>query len=216
MADTDKPNANIDDAMTTDVTDNGATTNSDMICNGNFTGHFLIAMPTLNDGYFNQTVTYICEHNENGSFGVVINQETGITLNRIAAEMKLTSKEDYNNNQNVFIGGPVDQDRGFILHQPHGNWKSSIKVSNKIALTSSKDILQSLINNQGPENSIVTLGYAGWSAGQLESEMASNTWLSCPADEQIMFNTPTEERWLAAAKLIGIDLSLISCEAGHA
>lgn len=187
------------------------------ILNGeNLTGHFLIAMPSLNDSFFNQAVTYICEHDETGSFGVIINQETGFTLKQIVKEMKIETDGDYNQDQAVFIGGPVDQGRGFILHRPPGNWQSSLKVNDNVALTTSKDILQAIVNNQGPKDSLVTLGYAGWAAGQLEDEMASNTWLNCPADEQIIFSTPTEERWKAAAKLIGIDLALLSNDTGHA
>ena len=182
----------------------------------NLTGHFLIAMPSLNDGFFNHAVTYICEHDESGSFGVIINQQTDIKLKQVIEEMHIESQQGYDENQPVYIGGPVDQGRGFILHRPAGNWSSSLVVNNDVALTTSKDILQAIANNQGPEDCIVALGYAGWSAGQLEQEMANNTWLSCPADEQIIFNTPTEERWKAAAKLIGIDLSLMSNEAGHA
>lgn len=182
----------------------------------NLTGHFLIAMPSLNDGFFNQAVTYICEHDETGSFGIIINQQTDITLKQIVNEMKIEADDDYNEKQSVFIGGPVDQGRGFILHRPAGHWQSSLKVNDNVALTTSKDILQAIVNNEGPKDSIVALGYAGWAAGQLENEMANNTWLTCPADEQIIFNTPVEERWKAAAKLIGIDLSLLSSDAGHA
>lgn len=182
----------------------------------NLTGHFLIAMPSLNDGFFNHAVTYICEHDETGSFGIIINQQTDITIKQIAKEMKIKTDDNYNKNQSVFIGGPVDQGRGFILHRPTGHWQSSLKVNNNVALTTSKDILQAIVNNKGPEDCIVALGYAGWSAGQLDNEMAANTWLSCPADEQIIFNTPTEERWKAAANLIGVDLSLLSSDTGHA
>jgi len=182
----------------------------------NLTGHFLIAMPSLNDGFFNQAVTYICEHDESGSFGLIINQETDINLKQVIKEMKIESGSNYNENQSVFIGGPVDQGRGFILHRPTGNWSSSLAVKNDVALTTSKDILQAIANNEGPEDCIVALGYAGWAAGQLEQEMVNNTWLSCPANEQIIFNTPVEERWKAAAKLIGVDLSLLSHDAGHA
>ncbi|RKZ70360.1 MAG: YqgE/AlgH family protein [Gammaproteobacteria bacterium] len=189
----------------------GTTTTGDSL-----TGHFLIAMPSLNDGFFNQAVTYICEHDENGSFGIIINQQTGITLKQIAKEMAIESENNEHNKQPVFIGGPVDQGRGFILHRPTGNWQSSLKVNNNVALTTSKDILQAIVKNEGPQDSIVALGYAGWAAGQLDSEMANNTWLSCPADEQIIFNTPVEERWKAAANLIGVDLSLLSSDAGHA
>ncbi|MDT8281710.1 MAG: YqgE/AlgH family protein [Gammaproteobacteria bacterium] len=182
----------------------------------NLTGHFLIAMPALEDGFFNQAVTYICEHDQSGSFGVIINQPTSIRLKQVLTEMKIESSDDYDENLAIYMGGPVDQGRGFILHRPAGNWSSSLKVKNDIALTTSKDILQAIANNQGPKDCIITLGYAGWSAGQLEQEMADNTWLSCPADEQIIFNTPVAERWQAAANLIGVDLSLMSKDTGHA
>ncbi len=180
------------------------------------TGHFLIAMPSLEDGFFNHAVTYICEHDESGSFGIIINQETELTLKHIVKEMQISAEDSYNADQPVFIGGPVDQGRGFILHRPTGDWQSTLKVNDHIALTTSKDILQAIVNNEGPENSIVALGYAGWSAGQLDNEIAANTWLSCPANEQIIFDTPPEERWKAAAKLIGVDLSLLSNDTGHA
>ncbi len=186
----------------------------------NLTGHFLIAMPSLNDGFFNQSVTYICEHDESGSFGIIINQESEITLQQMIKEMKINIDDNVDDqshkDQSIFIGGPVDQGRGFILHRQKGEWLSSLKVSDHIALTSSKDILQAIANNTGPEENIIALGYAGWSAGQLEKEIASNTWLNCPADDQIIFNAPVENRWKAAAKLIGIDLSLLSSDAGHA
>lgn len=184
------------------------------IADNNLTGHFLIAMPSLNDGFFNQAVTYICEHDASGSFGIVINQQTEITLDKILHEMKIES--DYDEKTLIYIGGPVDQGRGFILHRPVGNWLSSLRVTDNIALTTSKDILQAIADQQGPKDRIVALGYAGWTAGQLESEIASNTWLNCPAEEQIIFDTPVEQRWKAAAKLIGIDLSLLSTETGHA
>ena len=191
-------------------------TNKTVSDSHNLTGHFLIAMPSLDDGFFNHAVTYICEHDETGSFGIIINQETDLTLKQIINEMKIETQGDYNQDQPIFIGGPVDQGRGFILHRPTGNWQSTLKVTDSVALTTSKDILQAIANNKGPKNSIVALGYAGWAAGQLDSEIASNTWLSCPAEEQIIFVTPPEERWKAAAKLIGIDLSLMSSDTGHA
>ncbi len=182
----------------------------------NLSGHFLIAMPSLNDSFFNQAVTYICEHDVSGSFGVIINQETDISLKQVITEMKIESSDNFDGKKSVYMGGPVDQGRGFILHRPSGNWASSLSVKNDVTLTTSKDILQAIANNEGPEECIVALGYAGWAAGQLEQEMASNTWLSCPADEQIIFNTPVAERWKAAAKIIGVDLSLLSNDTGHA
>lgn len=189
------------------------TTNSESY---NLTGHFLIAMPSLNDGFFNHAVIYICKHDGTGSFGVIINQETSLTLKQIFKEMKIESPNHSNGKQSIFIGGPVDQGRGFILHRPTGNWQSSLKVNNSVALTTSKDILLALADNIEPKDSIVALGYAGWTAGQIEKEIASNTWLNCLAEEHIIFDTPPTERWDAAAKLIGIDISLLSNDTGHA
>jgi putative transcriptional regulator len=180
------------------------------------TGHFIIAMPGLQDDNFNHTVTYICEHDETGSFGIIINQETTLTLKQIIKEMKIDTEADYDETQPVYIGGPVDQGRGFILHRPTGNWQSTLKVNDRIALTTSKDILLAIATNKGPKDSIVALGYAGWTSGQLDDEIANNTWLSCPAEEQIIFDTPPEERWKAAAQLIGVDLTLLSNDTGHA
>ena len=127
----------------------------------NLTGHFLIAMPSLNDGFFNHAVTYICEHDESGSFGVIINQPTDIKLKQVIKEMHIESRDGYDENQPVFIGGPVDQGRGFILHRPAGSWSSSLVVNNDVALTPSKDILQAIANTEGPVDCIVALGYAG-------------------------------------------------------
>ncbi len=179
-------------------------------------GHFLIAMPGLINDYFNQAVTYICEHDENGCFGIVINHETDIPLQQVIDEMAINRQSCELQSSHVYLGGPVETGRGFVLHQPTGNWNSSLKVNDSIALTTSKDILEAMANGEGPDNAIVALGYAGWTAGQLEQEMAQNTWLSCPADEQIIFNTPAQQRWQEAAKLIGVDLQLLSPDVGHA
>lgn len=173
-------------------------------------------MPALDDGYFNQAVTYICEHDDNGSFGVVINQPADITLQQVADEMKIDTASSRDYNRPVYVGGPVEQGRGFILHRPTGDWQSSLKISEHVALTTSQDILKAILSDEGPEDSIIALGYAGWSAGQLDDELARNTWLTCPADEQIMFRTPPEQRWRAAAEIIGVDLSLLSHDTGHA
>jgi len=114
------------------------------------------------------------------------------------------------------MGGPVQNDRGFVLHEPAGNWEATLKVTDTIGITSSRDILQAIAAGKGPKNAIVTLGYAGWGAGQLESELAANTWLSGPASSNIVFDTPSEQRWQAAAALLGIDLNLLSSDTGHA
>lgn len=184
------------------------------------TGHFIIAMPGLLDENFDHTVTYICEHDENGSFGIIINRETDITVNEIISQME-TEKNDSRKQstvkpQSVYLGGPVQQGRGFILHKPLGNWSSTLRINDNMALTTSRDILEAIARNEGPKQSMIALGYAGWGAGQLEQELATNTWLSCPAEEQIIFNTPVSKRWQAAADLLGVDLQLLSNESGRA
>ncbi len=180
------------------------------------TNQFIIAMPGLMDENFNQAVTFICEHDDNGTFGIIINRESEISLDDVMQQMKIPYQPDETNTGPVFTGGPVQENRGFVLHRPIGNWDSSLIVNDSVALTTSRDILQAIADNKGPDDNIITLGYAGWGPGQLEQEMADNTWLSCPAEEQIIFNTPVEERWQAAANLIGVDLQLMSNDAGHA
>jgi len=180
------------------------------------TNHFLIAMPGLMDDNFNQAVTYICEHDENGTFGIIINRESDISLNDVMQQMKIPYPPERQDNIPVLTGGPVQSNRGFILHRPTGNWDSSLIVTDTVALTTSRDILEAIADDRGPDDNIIALGYAGWGPGQLEQEMAANTWLSCPADQQIIFETPVEQRWQAAADLIGVDLQLLSHDAGHA
>jgi len=182
----------------------------------NLTNHFIIAMPGLIDDNFNHTVTYICEHNEHGSFGIVINRKTDVTLNEIIHQMDIEVSESVAGEKYIYHGGPVQQERGFILHKPLGKWNSSLKINDQLALTTSRDILEAIAHNEGPEQVMIALGYAGWSSGQLEQEIANNTWLNCPADDQIIFNIPSEKRWQAAADLLGVDLQLLSSSAGHA
>lgn len=179
-------------------------------------GHFIIAMPSLADSYFDQTVTFICEHDENGAFGIVINRETDISLQEVLSEINISSSNEINDQKKLFIGGPVQQDRGFILHKPDKKWKSTLIVNDGLSLTTSRDILEAIANGEGPKDNIIALGYAGWGPGQLDREFLENSWLSCPANDQIIFDTPIDKRWHAAADIIGIDISTISSDAGHA
>ena len=182
----------------------------------NLTNNFIIAMPGLVDDNFNHTVTYICEHNENGSFGIVINRITDVTLDEVIHQMEIEHSNSNTHDKFIYHGGPVQPERVFILHRPLGKWSSSLKINAQMALTTSSDIIEAIAHEEGPEQSIIALGYAGWSPGQLEQELADNIWLNCPADEQIIFDIPVEKRWQAAADLIGIDLQLLSNDTGHA
>lgn len=184
---------------------------TESLCN-----HFLIAMPALEDPNFHHTATYICEHNEDGALGVIINRPLGLQLGDILQHMDIGPYSDEIAKITVYMGGPIQNNRGFILHEPLGNWDATLKVTDTIGVTSSSDILKAIAEGKGPQNYLITLGYAGWAPGQLEHEIIDNTWLNGEASTNIVFNTPDEERWEAAAAQIGVDLSKVSVDVGHA
>lgn len=180
---------------------------------------FLIAMPGLMDPNFHHTVTYICSHDADGALGLVINRPLELSLGELLQHLQITLADSsalYANK--VFAGGPVQPEQGFVLHTPHGQWDSTLKINDDIGLTTSRDILQAAgeLQEQAPQRFLLALGYAGWGAGQLEREMVENAWLSGPADTRVIFDTPISERWAAAAALLGVDLALLSSDAGHA
>lgn len=179
------------------------------------TNHLLIAMPSMEDPHFAQTVTYICEHTDEGAMGITINRPLDISLREVFDQLKIESDQPLDDLP-VYSGGPVMPERGFLLHRPHGRWESSLQVTSTIAVTTSQDILAAIARGEGPDDLLFCLGYAGWEASQLEAEMADNAWLTTPAEERILFETPPERRWYEAAKLIGIDVSLLSRSSGHA
>lgn len=178
--------------------------------------HFLIAMPGLADPNFSHTVTYICEHNADGAMGIVINRPTELNLGEVFDHLDIEADVKTDVTVPVFEGGPVQREHGFLVHTPAGNWDSSLPVTESIAVTTSRDILQAIAAGDGPERFLFALGYAGWGAGQLEEEMAANAWLSGPAEAHILFDLPAEQRWMAAAALLGVDLNLLSNDIGHA
>jgi len=178
--------------------------------------HFLIAMPGLLDPHFSEAVIYLCEHNAEGAMGLVINQPLNIPVSQIFEQLELgyTTKVG---NQSLLSGGPVQVERGFVLHRTSDQqWESTLPISNDISLTASSDIISDIANDQGPSDLIITLGYSGWGPGQLEEELASNAWLTIPSDANIIFDVPFDERAKAAAAKAGIDFSLISSNIGHA
>jgi putative transcriptional regulator len=177
---------------------------------------FLIAMPGMDDPNFAQTVTLVCEHSERGALGIIINRPLTMDLGEVFEQLGLDASQSHVSRQNVLLGGPVQTDRGFVLHSPGAGFESTLPVSEKLHLTTSRDILDALASGQGPERAIVALGYAGWEAGQLEDEMARNAWLTVPVDENLLFDVPAEDRWQAAGRLLGINLLHLSSDAGHA
>jgi len=200
---------------------------------------FLIAMPSLGDDYFNKTVTYICEHNDEGAMGLIINMPVNITLHDLLKQIEENDNEQASDGeatltpenspasqekiclhhsleQLVLSGGPISQNRGFVLHRTQAGWKSSLALSDDIMITTSKDILLALGTEKAPEQFMVTLGYAGWGPGQLETELQANSWLTIDADSDILFNTPIELRWQKATEKLGIDIAHLSSDIGHA
>jgi putative transcriptional regulator len=182
----------------------------------NLTHHFLIAMPSMADPYFAKSLTYVCEHNDQGALGVVVNRPIDMTLQALFERLSLTLKHKDLSDAPIYFGGPVQTDRGFVLHEPAGNWQSTLRVRDAIGLTTSKDILEAVGRGEGPDKLLVTLGYAGWSAGQLEHELGQNAWLTVEAKDAILFDLPSAERLPAAMELLGVDYARLADSAGHA
>lgn len=183
--------------------------------------HFLIAMPSVLDPMFGGSVVYLCEHNESGALGVVINKPTDMTMQALFEHIDLKLDGGLNllppiANKPIMFGGPVQDDRGFVLHTPLGHYSSSLQVTDDVAFTTSIDVLEAVAAGTGPRQMLVSIGYSGWGAGQLEEEIARNGWLTVDADPRIMFELPIEERYVAALKLLGIDPLMLNAEAGHA
>ena len=177
--------------------------------------HFLISMPHMSDHNFTHTLTYICDHNQDGAMGIVINRPMDMSLKDILSHLEMDTESMQKPDMAVYSGGPVQGERGFVLHSPGKEWESSHPINDQIHLSTSLEILQAIAEGKGPERFLVALGYAGWGAGQLEQEMGENAWLSCPADLDIMFDTAVEQRLDAAASILGINLDLLTSESGH-
>ena len=180
------------------------------------THQFLIAMPTMGDPNFDHTVTYICEHNDDGALGLVVNRPTGMQLSEIFRQMSLDASDETVADAPVLQGGPVQQERGFVIHDQGGDWGSSLEVSDGIHVTTSRDILEAMAEGEGPNNPLVVVGYASRGAAPLDTENADNPWLTVPASKEILFDIPYGDRWRAAAALLGIDIDQISTDVGHA
>ncbi len=182
----------------------------------NLTNHFLLAMPGMADDNFGGTIVFVAEHGPKGSLGLVINRPMELDLRTLFSRIDLNLESAELGGSPVFHGGPVQSDRGFVLHQPLGSWSSTVVVADDIGLTSSKDVLEAVAAGRGPDRMLVTLGYSGWGPGQLEDEIARNAWLTVPADPDVVFDTPIEQRVARAFGLLGIDPVFLSSAAGHA
>lgn len=185
----------------------------------NLANQFLIAMPSMADATFSGTVVYLCEHSEQGALGLVINRPTDLNLAGLFDKLDLKLEIMPLAEQPVYFGGPVQTDRGFVLHlaeEAADQYTSSLRMTGGLVMTTSKDVLEAVAEGVGPRKFLMTLGYSGWGAGQLEDEIAHNGWLTVEADPAVIFDVPAERRFGAALALLGIDLAMLSGEAGHA
>ena len=193
----------------------------------NLTHHFLIAMPGLMDESFSRSVVYMCEHSERGALGLIINKPSPMNMQSLCNKVELQLGRPDLIELPVFQGGPVHTERGFVLHDPmsHANSKSgqpesayasTLAIPGGLEMTTSKDVLEALSTGAGPKRVLITLGYAAWAQGQLESELAENSWLTVGADEQVIFDTPIELRYDSALALLGLQAWMLSPQAGHA
>lgn len=191
-----------------------AQTHTDM----NLSRQLLLAMPGKVAGELANTVIYVCEHSEHGALGLVINRPTDITVGDLLKRIDLPLSLEIGpvSDSPVYFGGPVQTDRGFVLHMPQREYSSSIPLGDDVALTTSRDVLQDVANGHAPKQILITLGYAGWGAGQLEDEIASNAWLNVSSTWDILFNTPADKRYDAALGQLGLDTSRLTGAAGHA
>ncbi len=180
------------------------------------TNHFLIAMPALPDPHFARTVTFICDHSKEGAMGLVVNRPMDLKLRDVLDQLNIDAGNAPQADTPVYYGGPVQNNRGFVLHAPIGAWQTTLAISDTLGVSTSRDILDAIAHNQGPDRYLIALGYAGWSPGQLERELGENTWLNGPADQAILFDLPAENRWKAAAQRLGVNLSTFTGDAGHA
>ncbi|MBD8636451.1 YqgE/AlgH family protein [Stenotrophomonas sp. 169] len=177
--------------------------------------HLLVALPSLAEAPFARSVALICQHDENGTMGVLVNQPTDYTIGEVLAQMDITTDDEALRVRVVLNGGPVHPERGFVIHDDARAWESSLPVGDGLFLTTSRDILEAMARGDGPANALVTLGCAGWGEGQLEGELADNSWLTVPADADLLFRTPLDERWQGAASRIGVDMFRMTDYSGH-
>jgi putative transcriptional regulator len=180
------------------------------------TGHLLIAMPAMLDPNFHRTVSYICEHSDQGALGLIINRPLDMDFGEVMDQLDLSAARPGISSQPILQGGPVELQRGFVIHQQPMEWDATVAVTDSIFVTTSQDILGAMAAGSGPNKAQLVLGYSGWGPGQLEREITENAWLSVPAEPKLIFEIPFEQRYEESVALLGVDLSSLSSQAGHA
>ncbi|KTD24705.1 transcriptional regulator [Legionella lansingensis] len=187
-----------------------------MTVNSSLANHLLIAMPSLIDPNFYHTVVYICEHHVQGTVGLIINRPLQYPLGLVFEQMQIEPARHEQNQMPLLFGGPIQPERGFVIHRPVGGWRSSLALRDDVTVTTSNDIIHAIAADKGPKDALVTLGYSGWGENQLEEEVRNNTWLVCPCTPELLYEVPFSERWEYAGSLIGVKMNQLTSIAGHA
>lgn len=183
---------------------------------GSLVGHVLVAMPAMDDQRFARAVVLLCQHNEEGAMGLVVNRPSEYRLSEIFAQMQIRDSRTDFAYRPVLAGGPVQTDRGFVLHQGASDWDSTLRITPSLAVSTSRDVLDDIASGKGPGRFVLMLGFSGWGPGQLEAELADNAWLTVPADDELLFDVPLELRWQTANARLGVDPGQLAGYAGHA
>lgn len=178
--------------------------------------HLMVAMPSMTNPNFERTVIYICEHHSHGTVGLIINRPMPYPISLIFDQMKIEFVAAEKNQKPLLFGGPLQPERGFVIHRPAGSWRSSLLLHDDVTITTSSDIIRAIAGNTGPKDTLITLGYTGWIENQLETEVINNFWLVCPYKPELLYEVPYADRWTAAGKILGIDMNQISSDTGHA
>lgn len=181
-----------------------------------FANHLLIAMPAMIDPNFAHTVIYVCEHHAEGTVGLIINRPMEFSLSLVFEQMNIESVQEERKMQPLMFGGPIQMERGFVVHRPMGEWRSSLILGDEVTITTSNDIIRAIADGKGPKDALITLGYAGWTENQLELEVMNNIWLVCPFKAELLYDVPFVQRWEAAGMMIGVKMNQLTSAVGHA
>lgn len=187
-----------------------------MSVSNSFANHFLIAVPWIEDPYMSHAVIYVCEHHQDGTVGLMVNRPMPFSLGFVFDQLKIQPTNMASNTFPILFGGPIQPERGFVIHRPFGEWRSSLALQDSVTVTTSNDIIRAIASNTGPNDALVTLGFSGWAENQLEEEIINNMWLVCPYKPELLYEVPFEKRWDYAGSLIGVKMNRLSSSFGNA
>ena len=187
-----------------------------MTISASLSNHFLIAMPSIDEPNLSRSVIYVCEHHDQGTVGLIINHPMPFSMGLVFNQLQIEPINVSKNTLPLLFGGPIQPERGFVLHRPFGDWKSSLALRDGVTVTTSNDIIRAIAIDKGPPDALVTLGYVGWGANQLDQEVVNDGWLVCPYNAELLYDVPFDERWEYAGSTIGVKMNRLTSSSGHA